>query len=192
MAISPEDRRKLSVLVTSSVEAAIRRLPRPKVENPAGIFAERRGCFVTLKNGDRLRGCIGTFQPDRALGQMAVEMAVAAATQDPRFVLDRVTPRELPDLTIEMSVLSPLEETKEPEKLEIGKHGIYVVRGGQAGCFLPEVATEAGWTVQEFLDHCCAGKAGLPVGAWRQPGTKVYLFTSEKFQCRSLPPESHP
>jgi len=184
MAISPEDRRKLSDLVTSAVAAAVKGLPPPQVEDSSGLLAERRGCFVTLKNAGRLRGCIGTFQPDRPLGEMVVQMAVAAATQDPRFVFDRITPRELPGLAIEVSVLSPLTETKEPEKLQIGTHGIYVVRGMQAGCFLPEVATDMGWGVEAFLDHCCEGKAGLPAGAWRQPGTKVYLFTSEKFECR--------
>jgi AMMECR1 domain-containing protein len=55
------------------------------------------------------------------------------------------------------------------------------MRGGRSGCFLPEVATDQGWDAAEFLSQCCQGKAGLPPDAWRQPGTKVFLFTSEKF-----------
>jgi uncharacterized protein (TIGR00296 family) len=84
-------------------------------------------------------------------------------------------------LKIEVSVLSLLVETDEPLKLEIGKHGIYIIKGHWAGCFLPEVATDMGWTAEEFLSQCCAGKAGLPSDAWQQDGTKVFLFTSEKF-----------
>ena len=185
MAILAEDREKLSALAVSAVKAAVSGAPRPKIDDPSGLLAEKRGCFVTLRNKGRLRGCIGTFQPDRPLGEMIVEMGVAAATQDPRFTFNRITPRETPELTIEVSVLSPLAETTEPEKLEIGRHGIYIVAGMRSGCFLPEVATEMGWGVEEFLDQCCAGKAGLPPGAWREKGTRVYLFTSEKFECQS-------
>ncbi|MHC4982373.1 MAG: AmmeMemoRadiSam system protein A [Planctomycetota bacterium] len=185
MALSNEDRQRLLALATSAVKAAVHGQPRPKVDDPSGVLAERRGCFVTLKNAGRLRGCIGTFQPERPLGEMVVEMAVAAATRDPRFMMNPIIAGELPQLTIEVSVLSPLEETKAPEKLEVGKHGIYIVCGMQAGCFLPEVATEMGWGVEAFLDQCCVGKAGLPRGAWRRDDTKVYLFTSEKFECHS-------
>jgi hypothetical protein len=192
MAISAEDCEKLSALATSAVAAAVKGRPLPSIDDPSGILAERHGCFVTIKNRERLRGCIGTFQPDRPLGEMAVEMAEAAATQDPRFAFDRITPRELPDLTIEMSVLSPLAETNEPEKLKVGTHGIYIVCGTRAGCFLPEVAAEMDWEAEEFLDQCCEGKAGLPRGAWRRPGAKVYLFTSEKFLCQLGPAEEHP
>ncbi len=182
MAISVEDREKLSALAAEAVSAAVSGRPAPKIEDATGLLAERRGCFVTLKNKGRLRGCIGTFMPDKPLGEMVVQMAVSAATQDPRFMLDRITPAEVPELSMEISVLSPLTETDEPEKLELGTHGIYIVCGGQSGCFLPEVATEQGWGVEEFLDHCCTGKAGMPSGAWREPDTKVYLFTSEKFE----------
>jgi uncharacterized protein (TIGR00296 family) len=111
---------------------------------------------------------------------MVVEMGRAAA-RDPRFFMDRIAPAELDQLTVTVSVLSPLEETTEPEKLELGVHGIYIVSGGRSGCFLPEVATDMGWSVEEFLSHCCQSKAGLPPDAWKDPGTKVYLFTSEKF-----------
>ena len=181
MALSAEDRRELVALARGAVEAEVRGQAAPALPRAAGALAEKRGCFVTLTNRGRLRGCIGTFHPRVALAEQVAEMARAAA-HDPRFVFDPVTPRELPELTIEVSVLSPLELTREPEKLQLGVHGIYIVRGSSSGCFLPEVATDQGWGVEEFLDHCCAGKAGLPPGAWRQSGTKVYLFTSEKLE----------
>jgi len=180
MSIPAEDRAKLVALARAAVEAEIKDLPPPAADVSTGLLSERRGCFVTLTNRGRLRGCIGTFSPHGPLGQMVVEMGMAAAC-DPRFVYNPVTPTELPQLTIEVSVLSPLELTFQPEQLEIGKHGIYIIGGNRAGCFLPEVATDQGWAAEEFLDQCCEHKAGLPKGSWRKPGTNVYLFTSEKF-----------
>jgi len=180
MAIAPEDRTTLLNLARGAVEAAVRHKAPPRPPALTGVLGERRGCFVTLTNHGRLRGCIGTFQPREPLGLTVIRMGEAAA-RDPRFVGDRITVPELPQLTVEVSVLSPLEETDHPEKLQIGTHGIYIVRGPYAGCFLPEVATDQGWNAVEFLDQCCMGKAGLPRGSWRQADTKVYLFTSEKF-----------
>lgn len=180
MPITQDDRDKLLSLARMAVEAAVRGQTPSKPEDATGLLSERRGCFVTLRNGPHLRGCIGTFTPDKPLAEVIVEMAVAAATQDPRFRANPITPEELPELAVELSVLSPLERTAKPEKLTPGTHGVYVKRGWQSGCFLPEVATEMGWDAEQFLDHCCAGKAGLPAGAWRSPDTEVYLFTTEK------------
>ena len=180
MAISAEDRAALGALARQAVAAAVGGQARPRPQL-AGLLAQRRGCFVTLTNNGRLRGCIGTFHPVGPLGQMVVEMAAAAAVQDPRFRFNPITVSELPHLKVEVSVLSELTPTNQPEKLQVGTHGIYIVRGGQSGCFLPEVATDQGWGAIEFLEQCCAGKAGLPPGAWKMEGTEVYLFTSEKF-----------
>ena len=179
MAISAEDRAKLVALARAAVEAEATHRPPPKAEDLSGVLGERRGCFVTLTNKGQLRGCVGTFHPHAPLAEMIVEMGAEAAARDRRFL--PVTPAELPELTIEVSVLSPLQKTDEPEKLQLGTHGIYIVRGGHDGCFLPEVATQTGWDVQTFLDQCCTSKAALPKGAWKEQGTEVYLFTSEKF-----------
>ena len=180
MAISPKDRAKLVALARDAVEASVKGRSAPKVTNPKGILAEQRGCFVTLTNEGRLRGCIGTFSPRGALAEMIVSMGASAA-HDPRFTVDPFTPAELVELSVEVSVLSPLAKTTTPEKLQVGVHGIYVTNGQRAGCFLPEVATDQGWNATQFLSYCCAHKAGLPPDAWRMLDTKVYLFTSEKF-----------
>ncbi|MDP7636467.1 MAG: AmmeMemoRadiSam system protein A [Phycisphaerae bacterium] len=181
MAISAEDRGKLVALARAAAAAQVTGVPRPRVVQSNGVLAEQRGCFVTLTNAGRLRGCIGTFQPRGPLGEMIVEMGASAAGHDPRFLHDPITPTELDQLTVEVSVLSPLEKTDDPAALTVGAHGIYVVQGARSGCFLPEVATDMGWGAEEFLDQCCQGKANLPPGAWRDPRTTVYLFTSEKF-----------
>ena len=173
-----EQRKTLLQVARQIIEALVqgRQPPQSKSDDP--LFAERRGCFVTIKNRGRLRGCIGTFLADAPLLE-TVERMAEAATQDPRFVFDRITPSDLKQLEIEISVLSPLEKTDDPLSLELGKHGIYIRRGGQAGCFLPQVATELGWSKEEFLSHCCAGKIGLKPDAWKEPDTEVLLFTAE-------------
>jgi len=181
MGISAEDRKNLVHLARAAVEARVTGNPPPKVQNPQGLLVEKRGCFVTLTNRGRLRGCIGTFTPDAPLGEMIVQMGAAAA-RDPRFVTDPITPEELGELTVEVSVLSPLTRSDQPETLTPGRDGVYIIRGGRAGCFLPEVATQMGWDAEQFLDNCCTHKAGLPPGAWRRPDTQVYLFTTEKFE----------
>lgn len=180
MTIPKEHRAELLRLARGAVEAEVNGEPLPRAENPTGVLTEKRGVFVTLTNAGRLRGCIGTFHPTAPLAEMIVEMASAAA-RDPRFVAQPITPQELDRLTVKISVLSPLEKTERPEQLEVGKHGIYVVRGMRSGCFLPEVATEMGWSAAEFLSYCCATKAGLHGDSWQDKETEVYLFTTEQF-----------
>ena len=181
MPLSPQEREQLHELARSAIEAAVNGGPLPTVAEPADILAETRGCFVTLKNHGHLRGCIGTFRPADPLAVTLVHMARAAVLDDPRFFNNPVTAAELPDLTVEVSVLSPLEPTDDPLSLQIGTHGIYIVSGARSGCFLPEVATDLDWDAEQFLSECCAGKAGLAPDAWRDPNTQVFLFTSEKF-----------
>jgi AmmeMemoRadiSam system protein A len=139
------------------------------------------GCFVTLKNKGRLRGCIGRFVSDIPLIELVVEMAKASATGDPRFFADPITAGELEQVDVEISVLSPLERTGDPLSLRLGVDGIYIKQGRASGCFLPQVATETGWTKEEFLSYCCSHKAGLAPDAWKDPETEVFLFTAEVF-----------
>jgi uncharacterized protein len=178
--LTQDHKRQLLTIARNAVDAEINGKPQRPATGNAPILDDERGCFVTLTNQGRLRGCIGVFTPRGPLRDMLVEMGKAAA-RDPRFVTRPVTPTELPDLTVEVSILSPLEKTPAPEQLEIGKHGIYVACGPRSGCFLPEVATDQGWSAEEFLSHCCAQKAGLPPGAWKHADCDVYFFTSEKF-----------
>jgi len=154
-------------------------LPKPKSSDPE--LNAPCGCFVTLKNRGQLRGCIGQFTSDRPLIELVVEMAKASATGDPRFFADPITADELEQLDVEISVLSPLRKTDDPLSLRLGVDGIYIKRGCTSGCFLPQVASETGWSKKEFLSYCCAHKAGLPADAWKDPETEVYLFTAEVF-----------
>jgi len=139
------------------------------------------GCFVTLKNGEQLRGCIGQFTSAEPLIELVAAMASSSASRDTRFFDNPITAAELPHLDIEISVLSPLQLTNDPLSLRLGVDGIYIKRGFASGCFLPQVATETGWSAEQFLSYCCAHKAGISYDAWQEPGTEVYLFQAEVF-----------
>jgi len=177
------DNQKQTLLKTArdTVKAVITGAPLPKPASDDPELNALCGCFVTLKNQGRLRGCIGQFTSEIPLIELVVEMAKASATSDPRFVADRITSDELEQLDIEISVLSPLKRTNDPSSLRLGVDGIYIKRGCTSGCFLPQVATETGWSKEEFLSYCCAHKAGLPPDAWKDPKTEVYLFSAEVF-----------
>jgi AmmeMemoRadiSam system protein A len=178
--LSEPARKTLLGIARQAVAAAVRAEPAvpPQVSDPE--LSAAQGAFVTLKTHGRLRGCIGQFIAQKPLFQVVHEMAVAAATEDPRFFGMRLRPQEMDVLEIEVSVLSPLSPVKDPmAEVELGTHGIYIRRGYRSGCFLPQVATETGWSKEEFLCQCCAGKAGLPPYAWKDPQTEVLVFTAE-------------
>ncbi|NIA22298.1 MAG: AmmeMemoRadiSam system protein A, partial [Anaerolineaceae bacterium] len=144
--LTDDQKRLLLGIAHDAVAAAVSGRRPPQVASDDPQLNEKCGAFVTLKSAGRLRGCIGQFVADQPLLLTVQQMAVAAATQDPRFVADRISPEEVADLEIEISVLSPLKRTLDPLSLELGKHGIYIKRGLQSGCFLPQVATETGWS----------------------------------------------
>jgi len=179
--MNDQQKQTLLKVARDTVEAVIM---RQKITTPESDDPELNapcGCFVTLKNCNRLRGCIGQFTSDSPLIELVAEMAKASATGDPRFLADPITIRELENLDVEISVLSPLKKTDDPLSLRLGVDGIYIKRGHASGCFLPQVATETGWSKEEFLSYCCAHKAGLAADAWKDPQTQVNLFTAEVF-----------
>jgi len=179
--MTEEQKKILLKTAKGAVIAAIKKETIPSASSDDTVLNEHCGCFVTLKNSEMLRGCIGRFTSDKPLIKIISDMAISSSTSDPRFVTDPITPDELEKLDIEISVLSPLKRTDDPLSLELGVHGIYIKRGHQSGCFLPQVATETGWTKEQFLTHCCVQKAGLTADAWRSPDTEVSLFTAEVF-----------
>lgn len=189
--LSEGAREALLGIARSSVEAAARGGPLPALPpeakegelggDVAQELAQPRGAFVTLKTRGRLRGCLGHFEADMPVGRRVLEMARSSALDDPRFSHDRIGADELDDLDIEISVLYPLEKIDDPLAIELGRDGIYVTRGASTGCFLPQVATEMGWSKEEFLSNCCSHKARLAPDAWRDPKTTVYRFRAEVF-----------
>ena len=167
-----------------SVTAAVQGRKTPVPSSDDAELNQDRGCFVTLKNEADLRGCIGQFTADKPLIEMVRDMAMASATRDGRFFGNPITEDELDHLDIEISALSPLVKTDDPLGLRIGIDGIYIIKGHCSGCFLPQVATETGWSKEEFLSFCCSHKAGLSPDAWKDADTEVYLFTADIFGKR--------
>jgi uncharacterized protein len=176
-----KDKNVLLQIARKSVEVAIKDVPADKiqVQIDSPELEKEHGAFITLRKHGKLRGCIGRLTSNTHLHKLVSEMAVSAATEDPRFQHNRIQPSELDDLEIEISVLSALQKIENPLDIELGKHGIYIKKDFRNGCFLPQVATETGWTKEEFLSQCCRTKAGLPPDAWKEKETEIYVFTVE-------------
>jgi AmmeMemoRadiSam system protein A len=177
--MNEEAKKELLSIARNIVEARVRGEKVPKFKSTMADLQTKSGAFVTIKNKGRLRGCLGQFTSELPLYQTVAEMAADSASRDPRFFSDPITPAELPEIDIEISVLSPMERIENPLDLELGKHGIYIKRGFYSGCFLPQVATETGWSKEDFLSNCCWTKAGLKPDAWKDKDTEVYVFTAE-------------
>jgi AmmeMemoRadiSam system protein A len=181
LSLSEVDRRVLLDLARESVIAAVSRQELPAIIPQSGILDVPRGVFVTLHVRGRLRGCIGVIDAQEPLGQAVVRCAASAALHDPRF--PPLRPEELPDLLIEISLLSPPSPIR-PEDIEIGSHGLLVSRGAQRGLLLSQVAVEHHLSREQFLEETCH-KAGLPRAAWSDPDTKLQAFTCEVFSDQS-------
>jgi AmmeMemoRadiSam system protein A len=174
--LSEAEQQILLRLARKAVEEAVRQAGHPDINPPEGALGEKRGAFVTLFKGKRLRGCIGYIEGLKPLYQTVFECAQAAALHDPRF--DPVSPSELPALKLEISVLTPLQDIS-PDEIEVGRHGLLVSRGFQRGVLLPQVAVEWKWDRRQFLEETCL-KAGLPADAW-QHGARIQAFTAQVF-----------
>ena len=173
---SAADRAALLALARAVIE--IRLGAAHAVEpDPRPVFDGRSGVFVTVYVAHQLRGCVGLPEAAQTLGQAVRYCARAAAFGDPRF--PPVTAADLAGLSLEISVLTPLEPCADPALIEVGRHGLTVELGGARGLLLPQVAAERGWTREQFLDHTCL-KAGLPRDAWRR-GARLRSFEAVVF-----------
>jgi uncharacterized protein len=174
--LTSEQRRALLDLarasITSQVTGAGAVAPGP-LELP-----DASGVFVTIKRRGQLRGCLGTLQNRAGLAAEVVRCAADSASEDPRF--PPVSREELSELTLEISVLGPLESIDpQPGAFTIGVHGLVAEQGFHRGLLLPQVATEWGWDSEQFLRQTCV-KAGLAPDAWRR-GARFFRFAAEVF-----------
>jgi AmmeMemoRadiSam system protein A len=174
--MSAEQRQYLLALAHASIESQVR--GGANIEPGTLLLPDASGVFVTIKERGQLRGCLGTLQNRAGLAAEVVRCAADSASEDPRF--PPVTAGELPDLSLEISVLGPLEAIEpRPDAFTIGVHGLVVEQGLQRGLLLPQVATEWGWDGEQFLRQTCV-KAGLPPSAWRT-GAQIFRFAAEVF-----------
>ncbi len=152
-------------------------------EPPTEKLRENRGAFVTLNKNGQLRGCIGYIEGVKPLYLTIADMAESAAFRDPRF--PPVSADEVPDLEIEISVLTPLRPIDSLDEIQVGRDGILIRQGFYQGLLLPQVATEYGWGQERFLSETCH-KAGLPSDCWRDPDTDILIFSADIFSERDF------
>lgn len=173
-ALTGEERAQLLQIARKSIDYELARktdLPYDSTKmSPA--LKEHCGAFVTLHKGGKLRGCIGNLIGFLPLYRLVANMAKLAAFEDPRFY--PVKESEMKDIDIEISVLSPLRKIQSIDEFQLGRHGIYIIKGEHRGTFLPQVAEETGWTKEEFLGHCARDKAGLAWNGWKDAELYVY------------------
>jgi len=148
-------------------------------------FEVKSGVFVTIDTfpGRELRGCIGYPEPFFPLKEALVK-AAQEATRDPRF--PPLSDRELNDIVIEVSLLTPPEEitVRRPreylKEIVIGRDGLIARKGMSRGLLLPQVAVDWEWNAEEFLSNTCM-KAGLTRDDWLNRDTRIYKFSAEVF-----------
>jgi AmmeMemoRadiSam system protein A len=176
MEIPRDDQQQLLRLARQALEARVRREPAPPVEY-GGALEWPCGAFVTIHYRGSLRGCLGRVDVDAPLADTVAHLAAVVSDSDARFA--PVSAPELTDISIEISVLTPEQEVRSIEEIEIGRHGLIIEQGYRRGLLLPQVATDHGWNRETFLDHTCR-KASLPPDAWRR-GARILIFEAQVF-----------
>lgn len=175
--LTKRERERLITIAKEAIIHYVRDQAVPPIASESPGLLECRGCFVTLKREGTLRGCIGSFTTDKPLYLAVQEMAISAATRDPRFYPMKA--QDLDNFTLEISVLSPLKKIASIEEIEVGTHGIYLEKNYCRGVLLPQVAVEYGWDRLTFLGQTCV-KAGLKRDAWEE-GADIYIFSAQIF-----------
>lgn len=176
--LTDTEKKRLLSIARKTLEEHVSSRTVPAIDVREPRLLERSGVFVTLSMHGQLRGCIGFIKPVAPLYRAVTEMTVAASSNDPRF--RPVTKDELKNITIEISVLSPLKLINSINEIRVGTHGLYIVKGGNSGLLLPQVASQYRWGREEFLQNTCL-KAGLPENAWKDKETKIHVFSAQIF-----------
>jgi hypothetical protein len=177
--LNKNQKKRLLEIARKSIETYLETGKKLELSESDPLLLKELGAFVTLHERGELRGCIGNLIGNEPLYLGVRDMAVESALRDPRFLPLELS--ELPKVEIEISVLSPMKRINSVEEIKLGTHGVLVRRGFQSGVYLPQVATETGWTKEEFLSSLCAHKAGLSADAWKDKATEIYIFSAEVF-----------
>lgn len=178
MVLTSEEKIELKKLAKDSISSHFDSSVKPELKLESETLKENCGAFVTLKIAGQLRGCIGLVEGVRPLYEAVIEMAKAAAFEDPRF--SPVKKEEVEKLEIEISAMTPLKQIRDLDLIEVGKHGLIIKSGYNSGLLLPQVATEYGWDRDTFLQQTCL-KAGLSPQEYLNPSAEIYIFSAEVF-----------
>ncbi len=179
--LNADEQKIILKIAKDTVESFVATGKVPEFNITGERLNKKQGAFVTLDKDGQLRGCIGQIVPsDQPLWQVVRDMAVAACSEDGRF--NPVAKDELSKLEYEVSVLSTPAPIDDWHKIELGKHGVIMKKGGRSGVFLPQVATDTGWTLEEFLSELCWQKAGLSPTCYQDKDTQILTFTAQVFK----------
>jgi AmmeMemoRadiSam system protein A len=174
-----DDQKKLLLKIArETIENTVMGFPPVEYDINDPVLKTECGAFVTIHNKGDLRGCIGNITASTPLWRTVLNMAVEASTRDPRF--PPVNTREIDDIDIEISALSPLWRIEDINEIEVGTHGILIKKGFNQGLLLPQVAIENGFDRTSFLEHTCL-KAGLPRNCYRDKGCEILIFSAIVF-----------
>lgn len=171
---SDDDKKKLISIANDAIKEFIINKKKLDIDIKNPILLSDGAVFVTIKKNGLLRGCIGHVRPIMPLYQSVISNAISACSSDPRF--EPLKPEELNNISVEISILSPLKKINDINEIEIGKHGLVIKKGMYGGLLLPQVATEYGWDRDKFLRQVSL-KAGLSEDAWKS--SDIYIFTAE-------------
>ena len=177
--LDENQRKELLEIAREALKGYLKDKKIPEIDVADRVLNQERGVFITLKKDNQLRGCIGSFFPDKPLYQLVQEMAIEAAIHDRRF--SPLGPEELDEIKIEISVLSLMGKVNSLEEIELGKHGVYLKYGNRTATFLPQVAEETGWSKEEFLSQLCTQKAGLSADCYLDPDVELFVYTAQVF-----------
>jgi AmmeMemoRadiSam system protein A len=179
MELTAEQSTRLLQIAKDAIRAHLQNLGLPSLLDTEPALLQPAGCFVSLheKDSHRLRGCVGRLDANGPLA-MVVQQTGAGVLNDPRFENNRVQLSELPNLEIEISVLSPLRPATTPLDFDPLNDGIYLTISNRVGCFLPQVARETGWTKEQLLDRLCTEKMGFAARTWQQPAARMQKFSA--------------
>ncbi len=179
--LTEEDKEQLLNLARQSLVYFLenRRVPQLSELNVTANEAMKspRAVFVTLKKNSHLRGCIGDIFPQRPLCRSVAINAINAGVNDRRFL--PVTKQECNDITIEISALTAPQPIGSADEIRIGIDGVVLNKDGRSAVFLPQVAPEQGWDVNQMLTHLSL-KAGLSGDAWKE-GASFLVFQAVIF-----------
>lgn len=155
-----------------AVREAVTGIPRTEAEEVPELAVS--GLFVTIRIADALRGCIGFVELQDDFAATLREAAQRAATKDYRFA--DIAPEELAELSVDVTLLGPLQKLSDPLDFTIGTHGLVLEYLGRRGLLLPQVATDRGWDRAQFLQGLCQ-KAHVDENAWNAAEAVLYRFT---------------
>jgi AmmeMemoRadiSam system protein A len=176
---SEEERHTILKFIRATISAKLNNTNPPLLPELAGKLDRQGSCFVTLHDANgMLRGCIGNIIAYEALGDNIAHNAINAALNDPRFPV--VTATELDNITIEISILTPMQSIASIDEFEVGKQGIVMLCNGRSAVFLPQVAPEQGWDKTTTLTHLSL-KAGLGQNGWQSETAKFQVFEAIVF-----------